>query len=310
MKTRLQATRPCLADGDYVGLIERVEILRCYWQPRPDEARTPRERWTATYLIHLHRGLAAKIHDGLAQLARQTEKPVIVPHYCTFWKSRDLILPPAHSSDLYRLLALALSVRRPGASILGTEIDLRQPIGLLAELRLVKTKQDRRGRLRDHDPLRYSVVDRIHSLALNSAVPTAPPRFPDVVDFVPVVAEQADVQQRIQNSEHRTPNIGGIALYKVPVAGMASRNGTDDRTVVAPAGAPVVNATGAPDATRLIDEFVIPPPLSPEERRRRLAERFGHGWQGNVSPAAPCERCGDAQCARDYGQPWCPRCDS
>jgi hypothetical protein len=292
-------------DGEYQGVVVDVQRGPSPWPPRKlaewerAEGRRRRKDWGCFYHVELVRALKAEQHRQLEQWAALHGRRPILFHACHYYtlEGSTKPLPPARSSNLWRLLVLA----RPGTSMVGETIPFRAPVGMGCRVRVGTVQKDRDGdRLDPTSPLTYSLVRKVLALWPAGSVQQSPD-----TEHQPAVRDNQHSQQRDESFRAVAKSTNGG-----PAVSHASRLGIVGRAVAVPTAAvdPRFGLSTAAEAEDLLVGAYVPrAALSEQERKARLAARFGA--HDEVAPRGPCTACGDLRFGRPGESGWCPRCD-
>lgn len=304
-RIRIESRGDRVDDGDYDGIIVRVERGPSPWAPRKlatweqELGRERRQDWAAYYYVELYRGAARK-------------------HPCGSWTmgggasaaaSGLLPLPLLHAEGQQRpighpLLSLeSAPLAHPDAARhqhgwCGHPV--RGPDWVGRSVRVGHKTRDRYQQPLPDDPrLQPSVIRAVLSAfpseSLQSAVSSA--------------KWSADREEQL-STPVETASRG--FTNRTPMASLASsRHGIDEcvigrTTAVAGDHLDQMASTTADDGG-LSSPYVPPAPLSRQERERRIHRMFG--GHPEISGRGPCRDCGDMTLGRPGENGRCPRCD-
>jgi hypothetical protein len=295
---RLDAPWPRLPDGDYDGVIVNVQRGPSPWPPRKlsswekAEGRTRRKDWCAFYHVELCRAASAEHHRHLTEWVAARGRRPIVFHPCHYYTLENSVrpLPPARSSNLWRLLTLA----RPGTSMVGEDVPFTVPVGLAVHVRLGLTQKDR-DRDTVPDEIRYSCVRKVLSVLPAGSLQVSP----STRQQLPEMYHQHSPPEK----EHRralAESVNGILTTS-----RASRREIVEQATGVPTGAVEVlnGAFAAPDARTLVAAYVPRPPLSSQERVSRIRALGPEAME-----RGPCEHCGRPKVGRPGENSRCVEC--
>jgi hypothetical protein len=317
---RLPPRPPLLPDGEYLGVIIRVERGRAPWPPRKLRVgeKERRQDWHAYYHIELRRGIAPDKHDALRADAQRRGTVPVVFYACRYTTGRrdDIPFPVLPSSHLYKLLIMT----RPGTSIVGDTIPFSSPVGWEVRIRLGTRERDHDG-----DPLpasmRCSVVRKVLQALppgtnfQASSQPSPSSNQPSVSSNQPSASSKQ--RSTVSEEQHSRPidrisrDFSQTNGNGTPVASdTASHHGRlhEVSRATAPAGPQSEGHAGADaDPEELVGGYVAPEELSSDELAARRRRMFGR--HAEVSPRGPCRYCGDLKLGRPGEDGRCLRCE-